>query len=146
MERAHKLHPREAGPFLICRLINPNAYDVAIPSDWGISSTFNICDILAYQGPLDVPSEPGLPPNSMESSLFALEENDGDPLLVDDTTADDEGNPSPGEGTTANGPEPMTEPDTYAGTTTETEQAKEKNRRPHRSAKPMTKAKDYFYF
>ena len=71
---------------------------------------------------------------------------DGDPSLVDDTTADDEGNPSPGEDTTANGPEPVTEPDTYAGTTTETEKAKERNKRPHRSAKPTTKADDYFYF
>ena len=33
MERAHKLHPRAAGPFPIRWVINPNAYDVGIPSD-----------------------------------------------------------------------------------------------------------------
>ena len=86
MERAHKLHPRAAGPFPIRRVINPNAYDVAIPPEWGISSTFNICDLLAYQGALDIPPEPGLPLHSTEPSLSAPEENDGvDPLTKDVT-------------------------------------------------------------
>ena len=31
MEKAHKLHPHAAGPFSVRRVINPNAYDVAIP-------------------------------------------------------------------------------------------------------------------
>ena len=79
-ERAHKLHPRAAGPFRIRRKINPNAYDVDIPSDWGIPSTFNICDIILYPGPLTIPTEPGLPANSAEPSLFEPEEDDG-PLV-----------------------------------------------------------------
>ena len=77
-EKAHKLHPRAAGPFEILRVINPNAYVVAIPPEWGISSTFNIYDLVDYHGPLDIPAEPGLPPNSTESSAFVSEENDGD--------------------------------------------------------------------
>ena len=132
IERAHKLHPRAAGPFPIRRMINPNAYDVAIPSDWGISSTFNICDLVAYQGHLEVPSEPGLPPNSTESSLSAPEENDGDS--------------SPTEDTTANDPKPGAEPETYTGTNKEIEKTKERKGRPHRSAKPTTTASEYLYF
>ena len=132
MERAHKLHPRAAGPFPIRRVINPNAYDVAIPSDWGISSTFNIGDLLAYQGPLEVPSEPGLPPNSTESSLCAPGEDDGDS--------------SPEKDTTANVPESVAEPDTCAETTTKTGTVQEGIGRPRRSAKPTTNENDYFYF
>ena len=79
MEKAHKLQPRAAGPFPIRRVINSNAYDVAISSKWGISSTFNICDLVAYQGPLEIPSEPGLPQHSTKSSVSVREENDGDP-------------------------------------------------------------------
>ena len=76
-ERAHKLHPRAAGPYRVRRVINPNAYDIAIPTDWGIPSTFNICDLVLYKGSLEVPSEPDLPLDSSVSSLFAPEENDG---------------------------------------------------------------------
>ncbi|XP_078443769.1 uncharacterized protein LOC144713142 [Wolffia australiana] len=38
---ATKLHACSAGPFPIARVINENAYVVGIPSDKGISSTFN---------------------------------------------------------------------------------------------------------
>ena len=96
-ERAHKLHPRVAGPFRVRRKINPNAYDVAIPRDWGILTTFNIGDLLPYQGPLEVPSEPGLPPDSTESSLLEPEENDGPHSPANTETVDD--NPSVPTGT-----------------------------------------------
>ena len=45
---AAKLHARTAGPFPIVRVINENAYVVGIPSDWGMSSTFNVCDLVRY--------------------------------------------------------------------------------------------------
>ena len=45
---AAKLHARSAGPFPIVRVINENAYVVGIPSDWGMSSTFNVCDLVRY--------------------------------------------------------------------------------------------------
>ena len=89
-ERAHKLHPRAAVPFRVRRKINPNAYDVAIPPDWGIPTTFNISDLLPYQGPLEVPSEPGLPPDSTESSLLEPEENDGPHSPAKAVTVDDD--------------------------------------------------------
>ena len=88
-EKAHKLHPRAAGPFRIRQKINPNAYDIAIPSDWGIQTTFNICDLVPYPGPLAVPTEPGIPSNSSEPSLFEPEENDGPHMLAEGITTND---------------------------------------------------------
>ena len=132
MEKAHKLHPRAAGPFPIRRVINPNAYDVAIPSKWGISSTFNICDLVAYQGTLNIPLEPGLPPHSTEPSLSAPAENDGaDPLAKDITT---------------NEPETGAEPGPDVGANEETEEIMGRKGRPQRLAKPTTKISDYYYY
>ena len=68
-ERAHKLHPRADGPFHVRRKINPNAYDIAIPPEWGIPTTFNICDLTPYRGQLEIPMESCLLPDSMESSF-----------------------------------------------------------------------------
>ena len=45
---AAKLYARSAGPFPIVRVIDENAYVVGIPSDWGMSSTFNVCDLVRY--------------------------------------------------------------------------------------------------
>ena len=45
---AAKLHARSGEPFPIVRVINENAYVVGIPSDWGLSPTFNICDLVRY--------------------------------------------------------------------------------------------------
>ena len=108
-EKAHKLHPRAAGPFRIRRKINPNAYDIAIPSDWGISTSFNICDLVPYPGPLVLPTVPCLPPNSTESSFFKPEENDGSHTLAEGLTANSQTTTSaetealtPAEGLTTN--------------------------------------------
>ena len=131
MEKAHKLHPRAAGPFSVRRIINPNAYDVEIPSDWGISSTFNIGDLVAYQGPLEVPPEPGLSPCSTESSLSTPAENDGDHSLRD---------------IAANGPDPITEPGAYVAPESEVEAVEERVGRPRRPAKPTTRPSEYLYF
>ena len=132
MEKAHKLHPRTAGPFPVRRVINSNAYDMAIPPDWGISSTFNICDLVAYQGPLEVPSEPGLPPNSTESSLFTPEENDGDHSHTRNATT--------------NGPEPGSELEAPTRSKREIEAVEERKGRPRRPAKPTTRPSEYYYF
>ena len=132
MEKAHKLHLRVAGPFQVRRVININAYDIAIPPDWGIASTFNICDLVAYQGPLEVPAKLGLPPDSTESSLFALEENDG--------------YHSPARDVTTNGPEPGAELGTPTGPKREIKVNEERKRRPQRPAKPTTGPSEYYYF
>jgi len=44
-----KLHAHSAGPFKILRKINSNAYVVDLPPDFGISSSFNIEDLIAYK-------------------------------------------------------------------------------------------------
>ena len=87
-ENAHKLHPHAAGPFQVRGKINPNAYDIAIPTDWRIPSTFNICDLVPYQGRLEVPTAPGRPPDSTESSLLDPGENDGSRSPCKGITAD----------------------------------------------------------
>ena len=45
-----KLTARSAGPFRILKKINPNVYVTDFPPDFGISSTFNISDLVAYKG------------------------------------------------------------------------------------------------
>ena len=147
-EKAHKLHPRAAGPFRICRKINPNAYDIAIPSDWGISTSFNICDLVPYPGPLVIPTVPCLPPDSTKSSFFKPEENDGSHTLAKGLTANSQTATSaetealtPAEGLTTN--ESMA---TTAGAKEEEEALRGRTERPRRSAKPTTSSTDFVYY
>ena len=128
MEKAHKLHPRAAGPFSVRPVVNPNAYDVAIPPEWGISSTFNIGDLVAYQ---DLHLEPGLSPYSTESSLSASAENDGDHSPRD---------------IAFNGLDSVTEPEASAELETEVEAVEEQKGHPRRPMKPKTRSSEYFYF
>ena len=123
-EKAHKLHPRAARPFRVRRKINPNAYDIAIPPGWGIPMTFNICDLIAYQGPLEVPTEPDLPPDSTKPSPFEPEENDG--LHI------------PTSGVTTNDPELGTESGDLTRSKWEDEATGERAGQPRRSAKLTT--------
>ena len=125
MEKAHKLHPRVAGLFFVRRVINPNTYDIEIPPEWGISSTFNIGDLVAYQGPLEVPTEPGLPHNSTESSSSSPEENDGDHATPRNEALNDPG--------------PETESEVPARTETGLEAKEAQKGCPRRPAKPTIK-------
>ena len=126
-EHAHKLHPCAAGPFRVCHKINPNAYDVAIPPDWGIPTTFNIGDLLPYQGPLAVPSKPGLPPNSTESSLLEPEENNEPHSPAKIVTVNDD-------------------PAVPTGTEEDDTASDERIERPRRLAKPTTQFSDFVYY
>ena len=132
MEKAHKFHPCAAGPFLVRRVINPNAYDIEIPPEWGISLTFNIGDLVAYQGPLEVPTEPGLPHNSTESSSSSPEEND-----EDHTTPRNEA---------INDPGPQTKSEVPARIELEMEAEEAQKGRPRCPAKPTIKPSEYVYF
>ena len=58
------MHARTAGPYKIFKKINPNTYVIDLPANFGISSTFNILDIVAYKGP----------PFNPENSLRDLDE------------------------------------------------------------------------
>ena len=53
-----KLHARGVGLFKIIKKFGPNAYVVDLPSDFGISSIFNIADLVIYKELIWVPSEP----------------------------------------------------------------------------------------
>ena len=52
-----KLHSRSPGPFKIIERIGSNAYVLELPPDLGISSTFNISDLIEYREPAVIPSE-----------------------------------------------------------------------------------------
>ena len=62
-----KLHARGAGPFKILKKIGPNAYVLELPPDMGISTTFNVSDLVEYKEPLLIPSEPFGPETFIES-------------------------------------------------------------------------------
>jgi len=62
-----KLYARDAGPFKIIKKIGPNAYILELPSDLGISSTFNVSYLIEYKEPMMKPSEPFGPNHIFES-------------------------------------------------------------------------------
>ena len=46
--RANKLKPRADGPFMIIYQSGDNAYTVELPTNYGVSTTFNIGDLAPY--------------------------------------------------------------------------------------------------
>ena len=62
-----KLHARSAGPFKVIKKIGYNVYVLDLPSDLGISSTFNVSDLVEYKEPIMIPSEPFEPEPIIES-------------------------------------------------------------------------------
>ncbi|WVZ58347.1 hypothetical protein U9M48_008626 [Paspalum notatum var. saurae] len=77
--RKSKLMPRAEGPFKIMEKINDNAYKLELPSEFGVSPTFNIADLKPYFGEEDV----------LESRTTPLQEGEDDedisPMLTSDT-------------------------------------------------------------
>ena len=51
--RKSKLMPRAAGSFKVLEKINDNAYKLQLPTDYGVSSVFNIVDLKPYFGEED---------------------------------------------------------------------------------------------
>jgi len=47
-KRKSKIMPRSEGPFEILEQISPNAYKGELPSDYGVSATFNVADLRPY--------------------------------------------------------------------------------------------------
>ena len=62
-----KLHAHGAGPFKVIKKISSNAYVLELPSDLGISPTFNVSDLIEYKEPMMIPSEPFGPDPIFES-------------------------------------------------------------------------------
>ena len=53
-----KLQARRADPFKVLKRMGPNAYVIDLPHDYGISSSFNIEDLVAYKSPTAIPDTP----------------------------------------------------------------------------------------
>jgi len=53
-----KVHTRSVGVFQILKRINSNTYVVDLPSDFDISCTFNVENLISYKGTFDIPSDP----------------------------------------------------------------------------------------
>ena len=53
-----KLQACSAGPFKVLKRMGPNAYVIDLPHDYGISSSFNIEDLVAYKSPTAIPDTP----------------------------------------------------------------------------------------
>ncbi|KAL3577705.1 hypothetical protein D5086_019209 [Populus alba] len=53
----HRRH-NDAKPFKVLQQVGLNAYVLDLPHDFGISSTFNIKDLVAYHKPLPTPNDP----------------------------------------------------------------------------------------
>jgi len=70
-KRKSKLLPRSDGPFKLLEKINPNAYKIELPEDYGASATFNVDDLRPY-----LEEEDKLP--SLRKNSFQAEEDDGD--------------------------------------------------------------------
>ena len=49
-QRKSKLHPRADGPFKVFRKINDNAYEIDLPSTYGVSTSFNVSDLSPFFG------------------------------------------------------------------------------------------------
>lgn len=59
-----KLQVRCAGPFKVLKHIGPNAYVIDLPQDFGISTTFNIEDLLAYKTLVPILDDPFVDPST----------------------------------------------------------------------------------
>ena len=68
-----KLHARSAGPFKVLQRVGPNAYVLDLPHDFGISSIFNIEDLVAYHKSFSIPNDPfEIPLNSLPNDPIEI--------------------------------------------------------------------------
>jgi len=70
-KRKSTLMPRSDGPFEIIEKIGPNSYKVDLPSEYGVSATFNVANLSPYHD-----EDEGLP--SLRTNFNQPGGNDGD--------------------------------------------------------------------
>uniref|UniRef100_A0A151UGN9 Transposon Ty3-I Gag-Pol polyprotein n=1 Tax=Cajanus cajan TaxID=3821 RepID=A0A151UGN9_CAJCA len=80
--RKSKLSPRGDGPFQVLKKINNNAYVLDLPSEYGVSPSFNISDLSLFTG-VDEQDEDSL---DLRSNLLQEGGGDGGPWAKGPTT------------------------------------------------------------
>jgi len=73
-QRKSKLQPRGDGPFQVIERINNNAYKIDIPSEYGVSSSFNVADLTAFVAGDDF--------EHLRTNAFQEEGNDENPKIA----------------------------------------------------------------
>ncbi|KAL7117671.1 hypothetical protein ACP275_03G087200 [Erythranthe tilingii] len=89
---AKKLQARSVGPFKILKRVGSNAYVLELPSDMGISSTFNVEDLIPYKGSVVYPSSPNdsiQPSLPFSTSEFSLPTPHSPPKIVHKDVVED---------------------------------------------------------
>ena len=64
--KVSKLRSRGSGPFKVLRRFGTNAYELELPTKYGVNPTFNVSDLVPYRGPAVEPMEELEPPSSLE--------------------------------------------------------------------------------
>ena len=62
VQRRNKLLPCGDGPFQVLERVNDNAYEIDLPGEYGVSTTFNVVDL----SPFDVGDDRDLRTNSSQ--------------------------------------------------------------------------------
>nr|KYP48894.1 Transposon Ty3-G Gag-Pol polyprotein [Cajanus cajan] len=75
-QRMSKINPRGDGPFQVLQKINDNAYKLDLPSEYGISSSFNVWDLTPFIGAEDMDEDLNLRIDTSQE-----EGDDGGPSL-----------------------------------------------------------------
>ena len=55
--KVSKLESRGSGPFKVLSRFGINAYELELPKEYGVNTTFNVLDLVPYKGPTMEPSE-----------------------------------------------------------------------------------------
>ena len=56
-KRKSKISPRGDGPFQVLERINNNVYRLDLPEEYGVSTTFNISNLIPFTGGADIEDE-----------------------------------------------------------------------------------------
>ncbi|WVZ97655.1 hypothetical protein U9M48_043171 [Paspalum notatum var. saurae] len=57
-KRKCKLQPRADGPFKVLQKIDDNAYEIVLPSAYGVSKSLNVSDLSRFMGPVESRTTP----------------------------------------------------------------------------------------